>query len=484
VKKPRVAVIAWTTVLVWSAAVQAADIHDAVRSGDIAAVNAALDAAAVDLDTPARDGLTPLLWAAQANDLALARLLLEAGADADARNRYGISPLWLAATNRSAELVQVLLEYGADAGAAMPHGETPLMAAARSGDAESIRLLIAAGADPNAAETSLGETALMWAAAEDHAGAVRALVEGGADPDRTSLDLDLAPMDWVQVGMVSTVLPVGGWAPLLFAARENAPAAALALVEQGADPDVQDPDGNTAVLLALANDHYDFAALLLEAGADPNVADRTGMNALYAAVDRVTAAPDFGRPAVPRFDEHDAVDLVRLAIAHGADPNARLTGPTLARHHGFPDRSVGAGGTPLMRAAQGHDLESARRLLDAGAMADAQKDDGASALHVMAAARAAPGDEAAAVARELLDLLLAAGAEIDGASMNGQTPMHRAAASGNAGFIDLLFERGARLDAVDEEGRTPLELVALPGRTHNPEIAELLTRLAANRASP
>lgn len=481
-KKVRVAVVGWTAVIVSSAAVKADELDDAVRRGDITGVRALLDAGVVaDLDTPARDGLTPLLWAAQVNDVALARMLLDAGADADASNRYGISPLWLAATNRNAELVELLLEHGADAGAALPHGETSLMAAARSGDAASIRLLIAAGADANAAETSLGETALMWAAAEDHPDAIRALVEGGADPDMTSRVLDLAPMDWVQVGMVSTVLPVGGWAPLMFAARENAQAAALALVEQGANPDARDPDGNTALLLALANDHYDLAVLLLEAGADPNVPDRTGMNALYAAVDRVTAGPDFGRPSVPRLDVHDALDLVRATIAHGADPNARLTGPTLARHHGFPDRSLGAGATPLMRAAQGHDLESVRILLDAGALVDARKEDGATVLHAMASARTASDDAAEAIERDLLDLLLDAGADIEAIGADGQSPMHRAARSGNANLVNLLFERGARLDVADEEGRTPFDLVAMPGRANNPEVADLLQRLADGR---
>jgi hypothetical protein len=265
----------------------------------------------------------------------------------------------------------------------------------------------------------------------------------------------------------------------MYAARENAREAALALIESGGDPDAQDPDGNTALLIAIANDHYDLAAALLGAGADPNVADRTGVNALHAAVERVTAAPDFGRPRVPSMDVRDASDIVRLTVEHGADLDARLSGATLARHHGFPDRSLGVGGTPLMRAVQRRDLDSARFLLEAGASAGALLDDGSSLLHVMASARPARSDEDAALERELLDLISGTGVEIEAAAMDGQVPMHRAARSGNGGFIRLLAERGASLDVVDAEGRTPLDIVTAPGRANNPEIAELLRQLAA-----
>ncbi len=455
------------------------ELADAARHGDSGQVRTLLGSAASgELDAPGRDGMTPLMWAAQADDLEVAGLLLRAGADANRGNRYGITPLWLAATNRSPALVKLLLEHGADARAALPHGETALMAAARSGDAESIRLLLAAGADPNAAEASLGETALMWAAAEDHADAIRALVAGGADTALASRKLDLAPMNWLNIGMVSTVLPVGGWPPLLFAGRENAPAAALALIEVGADPDIRDPDGLTALNIAIMNEHYDLAVALLEAGADPDAADRTGMTALYGAVEMANVGSVIGRPAVPRDDEHDALSFARAALAHGADPDARLLEPILAQHHGFPDRSMGPDTTPLMRAARGQDLAFIELLLEAGASATARQADGSGILHVLAAARPPRTDADRAVQSAVLDALLAAGAELEGTGRDGQTPMHRAARGGNASLINALLERGARLDARDNDGRTPYDLVAAPGRNNNPEIAALLKRLA------
>ncbi len=469
----------------WSATTTA-DLAEAVRRGDADDVRTLLkaDGAAHNLDSPGRDSMTPLLWASEANDSKIARLLLDAGADANLGNRYGITPLWLAATNRSAELVKLLLEHGADPKHALPHGETPLMAAARAGDAESIRLLVGAGADPNASETSLGETALIWAAGEDHAEAIRALVTGGADPNAHSRVLDVPEMKWQQVGMVSTRLPVGGWTALMYAARQDSKAAVGALIEGGANLDAQDPDGSTALELALINAHYDLAAQLLDAGANPNVADSTGMSALYAAVDMVTHGPLIGRPKLPQMDKLAAIDLVRLTLDHGADPNARLLRPIFGRHHDFGDFGLGAGATPLMRAAKGRDLESMRLLLKAGADPKATMDSGANTVFAFASApppRRAANDVDPSVDNDALGLLLEGGADINAAGPKGATPLHAAAGAGNEKVVSLLVEHGADLQAHDAEGRTPLDVVSNAGRTHNDSVAALLRQLAQQR---
>jgi ankyrin repeat protein len=264
-------------------------------------------------------------------------------------------------------MTEMLLMHGADATLKMSHGENALMAAARSGDAESIRLLLAAGADPNASEARLGETALIWAAAENHGDAIRALAAGGADLNQQGKPLDLAAMDWVQIGMVSTILPVGSWSAPMYAARENAIDATRALAEVGANLDLQDQDGTTALGFAILNGHFELAAVLLEAGADPDVADRTGMTALYGAIDMVGFTTDIGRPRQPSYDALTAIDIVRLALEKGADPDLPLSGTIIGRHHGTGDFALGNGATALMRAAKGGDLDSMRLLLEAGA---------------------------------------------------------------------------------------------------------------------
>ena len=85
----------------------------------------------------------------------------------------------------------------------------------------------------------------------------------------------------------------------MLAAREGAVEAVRALADVRANLDAQDPEGTTALIIAIINGHYDVATALAERGANPNLADIKGMTPLYAAVDMHTLATTFGRPAPP-----------------------------------------------------------------------------------------------------------------------------------------------------------------------------------------
>ena len=108
--------------------------------------------------------------------------------------------------------------------------------------------------------------------------------------------------------------------------------------------------------------------MLLEKGADPNVADIAGMAALYAAVDMNSLQWVQGRPAPILTDKLDGVDLVKLLLAKGANPNATPQRRPLKRHHDAGSTlNFGEGTTPLMRAARTNDVAVDEALLDGGA---------------------------------------------------------------------------------------------------------------------
>jgi ankyrin len=449
---------------------------EAVKAGNRPAVLALLHQH-VDVNIPEVDGTTALHWAARQGDVDLAERLLRAGASATAANRYGITALYLACVDGRAAMVELLLKGGADARFAGPEGETALMTAARSGHVEAVRVLLDHGALVNAREAWHGQTALMWAVAQRHPAMVQELIGHGADVNMRS-----AEQKWerqVTAEPREKWLPPGGLTPLLFAAREGCLECARLLVSAKAEVNTADPDGIAPLLSAIINGHFDVAGFLLDARADPNAADGTGRTPLYAAVDFNTL-PASNRPAPAVIDNQiTSLDLIKMLLDHGADPNARLKKqqPYRTKLDRGDDTMLGAGTTPLLRAAKAADLAAMRLLLSHGADANLATG-GGTVNDVSASVRRAPGGinplmAAAGVgtreedttgrhktegdAIEAIKLCLDAGVDINAADGRGQTALHGAAQQGFDQVVKFLADHGARLDAKDNRGLTPLD---------------------------
>jgi uncharacterized protein len=444
-----------------AAAGQSGTVVEAIKARNHQAVRALLDRRA-NVNAREADGATPLHWAVRLDDLDSVRLLLRAGADVNVANRYGVTPLMLAATNGSAAITEALLRAGADATAALPEGETVLMTAARTGDPGVVGALIAHGANVNARESWLGETALMWAAAENHADAVRVLVEHGADPNVQS-----ASTKYPRPVGGQTLLPRGGFTALMYAARQNSLDAARVLLGDGPDLDKADVDGVTALVLSIINAHYDFSALLIEYGADPNRADVTGMTPLYAAVDMNTLQFMHGRPPSKPSGRLNAVDVAKLLLAYGAEPDAALKTPILQRHNSAGNRFLGPGTTPLMRAAKSGDVVLMRTLLQAGANPRLRQKNNNTLLMLAAGYGRKFDQNADSLEYEYgteADLLAGVtvcvelGLDVNQTNDAGETAMHIAAGES---IVRFLAAHGGRLDPKNKDGKTPYDVAIL-----------------------
>ena len=487
------------TLFVWTAPVSAQQrrpatgpdfrLIEAVRSQDRAQA-ASLIKQGVDPTTAQPDGATALHWAVHWEDLALVDSLLAVRANPNAANDLGVTPIVMAASAGNGRIVERLLAAGADANATLESGETVLMLAARAGGEAGVTALLAKGAKVDAREGTRGQTALMWAIVNRHPAVTRILLEHGADihlrSETRHLVYNMGGNRSAGSAAADTPLeevPIGGSTPIMFAARSGDTESARMLVAKGANVNDTEADGNTALIVAAHSGHGTLAAFLLEHGADAKAAP-LGYTALHAAVLRGTLR-DRG---VKNDDPGAGVPLVRALLAHGADPNARVTKGTPVRRwsHDFALLERWVGATPLWLASRFLELEMIRVLAAGGADVHLTARDGTTPFMAAAgtgysrasgteafikdrrdfssynsesfavATRIPPEEERLVI--EALRTLLELGADANLSNAAGDTATHAAAALGMDSVIGFLAGRGADLSAKNKAGRSPIDV--------------------------
>jgi ankyrin repeat protein len=459
-------------------------VADAAKTDDLPEVHKLIKAHA-DVNAPATDGSSALLWAAFHSDAEMTKALLAAGAWVDTPNHYGVTPLLQASRNGDVEVMRALLEAGADPTRWHPEGETPLMAAARTGRVDAVQLLLSRGSLVNAVDPYQEETALMWASAEGHVEVVKTLLAAGADPNlkaHVSTLTDRKNADH----------PSGGFTALMFAARNGHADVVEALIKGGADPKLTNADGATATIVAIVNDRFDLAKQLLDLGADRND------GSLYWAVDMHDATTDMrahdGSRLQPTHPNNlTALGLVKALLDLGADVNKPFVG---ALHSTTLCCGASVNSSPFYRAATAADVEVLKLMLGKGAQiewspSEIKRKDGkpgapgrpnpnVGKTPLMAVLKGGLGASFAAgpgfdrmVAPpfrepgsrdplEALKLLLAAGADPNAKAPDGSTPLHQAVDEQQVALIRALVAGGAKLDAVNKDNLTPLLLAEKP----------------------
>ena len=519
-----------------------ATLLDAAESGDHFAALRLVTVKGANVNATAADGSTAIMYAAANGDLELVRALIKAGADVKGKSQLGTSAITEAAIIGSAPILDALLKAGADPNFRTPNGETPLMAAARSGHIDAAKTLLDAKADINAKETWGEQSALMWASAQSQAEMVKFLASKGANLN------DHGKINQWERKIIQEPRPKdmnkGGFTALHYAAREGCIACVQALLEAGADPDSEDPDRETPLLLALMNLHFDTAAVLVKGGADLDKWDLFGRSPVYMAAD-VSTLPLKGNGAMavlPSSDKLSAVDVGRMMLEKGANPNIQLK--RRPPYRDVPqdrggDQMLAQGATPLLRAARAGDDKFVALLLEYKALVDLPSKEGITPL--MAAAGVDYGQRVTRGRNRTdegvlatMELLVKAGANVNArsvvdrvaggrggrggappagtpgqgtASANiaqmfrrgsqmpsanarpNQTALHGAAEHGFDKFIEFLVAHGADLAAKDAQGRTPLDAARGAGGLRGgadsfPKTVALLESLMKDKGIP
>ena len=172
------------------------------------------------------------------------------------------------------------------------------------------------------------------------------------------------------------------------------------LIEEGADVNVQDSEGWTALLYASSYGYTEIAQLLIEAGADVNTRNNKGWTALRYA------------------SGQENPKIAKLLIDAGANVDVQ-------------DQN---GWTALMLATDKGRARIAGLLIDAGANVDIQDQNGWTAL-MLASDK---GRE------EISRLLIDAGADVNAQTNDGKTALVYALENGHLEVTYLLIEAGAK----------------------------------------
>ena len=328
---------------------------------------------------------------------------------------FGRSALFYAAHADANQALSWLLQAGADLDLTDQYGVTPLMLAAGAGHTHCVTQLIAAGANLNTQDQA-GNTALMYAIGKQHSDAAAQLLQSTAN---------------IQL------LNTQNWSVLDWAVHTNNQEIANQLRARGLNTNRQvmplNEQPSIPLRHAAADDLYrgwpdaliavtrDNPTLQLALPVNKNALTPHGQNALLVAV---------------QASNTEAIDnLLEAGIANSNDADE----------------------TPLSWAVRHQQTNLAKQLLSKGINANTHGRREAAPL--VDALRHNDND----LSFQLVELLLAAGANTETRDAQDRTPLIISTARNQTNIVKRLLSSGANTNATDQHGRTALMYAALNG---------------------
>ena len=459
----------------------------AVANDEIEAVERLLEAGA-DLHACDNNDDTPLHYAANTGSPELTERLLKSHADPQARNANGATPIH-SLTARSThfepgpsttETLDLLLRSGGDLNAQDKDGNTALHFLAegrRAAAAPLVEAMLERGAQADL-KNNRGLSPAETTSPEDnsvnriYAKAVHEAIEQHQEQLR-SREADNNPISAFEEHQAHELGAQFDSVSERFAGEHIDHYADDEFDREPPSPSRNAfPDGNTDLHDAAANGHLERTIALLREGANPNLPDEHGNtplhNAAYVNATEITERL-LDAQADPNAVNRDGNTPLHVAIHFSGEGDYDATiHRLLDAGAGLELRNSLDGYTPLHIAVREGFHGTAEELLRRGADPNAQDHEGQTPLHT--ASRL--------LASHSANTMLLGGADPNAVDHKGNTPLHVAAYSDSTEVIDRLLESKARLNARNTEDRTPLDLAH---ESNSREASALLEKAGAVR---
>ncbi|MDQ7839347.1 MAG: ankyrin repeat domain-containing protein [Thermodesulfobacteriota bacterium] len=234
------------------------------------------------------------------------------------------------------------------------------------------------------------------------------------------------------------------------------------LISCGAKVYVKGYWGGTPLHNAISNGNKEIVELLISNGADVNAKDKNGITPLSLA------------------SEKGHKEIIELLKAHGAFDGNIFTAikecnlqavkyfiqknPSIVK---TKDNNGTFGWYPLHYASDVGHKEITELLISKGADVNAKDEDGNTPLH----------EAISKGHKEIVELLISKGADVNAEDEDGNTPLHEAIMMVDTEIVEILISKGADVNAKDEDGNTPLHEAII---MYDEEVVELLISKGAD----
>ena len=367
-------------------------------------------------------GFSPLTisihQAAQKGDMYAVWYYLAQGDDVNAKDNEGLTPLYWAVIEGNKDVASLLIAKGADVNAKDNTRMTPLHEAAKVGYKDLAELLIAKGANVNAKESE-GITPLQLAVKSNKKDIAELLIAKEADVNAKDNQ---------------------GNTPLEWALENNWKDVAEQMIAKGADVNARNEYGITPLAQTVGHDKTDLAKWLIDRGADVNTKDSQGHTLLHMAV-------------IGGWK-----DMVKLLLDRGADVNTKDELGLTPLHWAF-GRDIGKDYERAGDGTLGMIVDHSDNYIQGNAGSYFNQAEGSGRI------------------KNMIELLIAKGADVNAKDNEGTTPLHTAItldSKDSKEIAELLLAKGADINAKDNDGYTPLHRAAAMGYTGKEEMVELL----------